>query len=178
MQRFLSERVSTTPSTPPTPAVFIQCRLLSNGKRLQHTLRTPTHVIHLHLRFCSYVRFPRPPAPLRLIILLFIIVRVHLPIGAVCGPPTDVIDVFANGVSFLIGASAPPLCSPCFRSPSLLPLHWCVLVQPRVPFPMVFFFATGRWLQLNFGPRNNLGAPGKPGPGHCGLYHARTGSTC
>ena len=85
------------------------------------------------------MRFPRPPAPLRLIILLFIIVRVHLPIGAVCGPPTDVIDVFANGVSFLIGASAPPLCSPCFRSPSLLPLHWCVLVQPRVPFPMVFF---------------------------------------
>ena len=117
------------------------------------------------------MRFPRPPAPLRLIILLFIIVRVHLAIGAVCGPPTDVIDVFANGVSFLIRASAPPLCSPCFRSPSLLPLHWCVLVQPRVPFPMVFLFSTGRWLQINFGPRNNLGAPGKPGPGHCGLYH-------
>jgi len=172
MQRFFSERVSTTPSTPPTPAVFIQCRLLSNGKRLQHTLRTPTHVIHLQLRFLFIREASTPPCstpPHYFIVYHSSCAFAH---RRSLWTPTDVIDVFANGVSFLIGASAPPLCSPCFRSPSLLPLHWCVLVQPRVPFPMVFFFATGRWLQLNFGPRNNLGAPGKPGLGHCGLYQS------
>lgn len=162
MQRFLSERVSTTPSTPPTPAVFIQCRLLSNGKRLQHTLRTPTHVIHLQLRFLFIREASTPP----------------------CSTPPHYFIVYHSSCAFAHRRSlwTPNRCDRCicqwcffsdwgFRSPSLLPLHWCVLVQPRVPFPMVFLFSTGRWLQLNFGPRNNLGAPGKPGPGHCGLYH-------
>ena len=113
MQRFLSERVSTTPSTPPTPAVFIQCRLLSNGKRLQHTLRTPTHVIHLQLR-CLFIREASTPP---------------------CSTPPHYLIVYHSSCAFAHRRSlwTPNRCDRCicqwcffsdwgFRSPSLLPL--------------------------------------------------------